>query len=170
MLTVRWYHKYMSDASSNEWDDDEELTDLDDEEGLDVSEDEISEAMSELHKSIFENKVIATFVKNAYDFGGTNTLIEVMNSVERKMGWRAELIADRAALDDYMLYRFETFDEEAWEYYLNSDEFQKLVYDVAHISQASLYRFADKYTIGTSPKQSIRNRVRSILWSLYKKF
>jgi hypothetical protein len=160
----------MSDASSNEWDDDEELTDLDDEEGLDVSEEELNEAMSELHKSIFENKVISTFVKNAYDFGGTNTLLEVVNCVERKMGWRAELVADRAALDDYMLYRFETFDEEIWEHYLNSDEYQELIYDVAHMSQQSLYRFADKYSVGTSPKQMLRNRVRNMLWRLYKKF
>jgi hypothetical protein len=160
----------MSEASSGDWDDDEELTDLNEDEELDVSEEEINEAMSELHKSLFESKVIGTFVKNAYEFGGAGTLFEVLNSVERKMGWRTELVADKSALDDYMFYRYETFDEDVWEYYVNSDEYQKLIHEVAHLSQSSLYRFADKYSRGSTPREIVRGRMRNLLWRLYKKF
>jgi hypothetical protein len=153
----------MSDSSSSpEWEDDDELIDLNE-----LDEDMPAEALSEFQRAMFENKVIHTFVRNAFDFGGANTLIEVFNQVERKMGWRTEIIADKNALDDYMFYRYETFDEEIWNFYVNSDEYQELTYRIAYLSTEAMLSFADKYARRRTMKEAVRARVRKLLWKVF---
>lgn len=154
----------MSDASNSpEWEDDDELIDLNE---ID-DDDAAGEALTEFQRAMFENKVIHTFISNAFDFGGVNTLIEVFNHAERKMGWRTEIVADKNALDDYMFYRYGTFDEEIWNYYTNSDEYQKLVHDVAFVSSRSMMDFADKYSGQRTPKKIIRAKFRKLLWKVF---
>ena len=156
----------MSESSSSDWDDEEDLTDLSDD---DITQDELNEAITEMHKSIFESKVISTFVQNAHEFGGTNTLMEVINAVERKLGWRTEIVADKNALDDYVFYKYETFNEDMWDHYINSDKFVQLSCDVAYISQRSLFDFADLYSSGPSVTMTLRQKLRAFIWNIYKR-
>jgi hypothetical protein len=125
-------------------------------------------ALSEMQKHMFENRVISTFVRNAYDFGGTNTLLEVLGHVERKMGWRTEIIADRNALDDYMFYRHETFDEDVWSYYANSDEYEELVRQIAFISEKAMSDFVELYSETSTPKKTFKKKLRKLAWAAYK--
>lgn len=128
-----------------------------------------SDAISDFQKSIFENKVINTFVVNAHRFGGTNTLLEVLSQVERKMGWRTEILADKNAIDDYMFYRHESFDEDLWACYSNSHQYETLVRNVAYLSEESMRDFVDSYNDGRTTKQAIANKLRRFVWSMYKR-
>ena len=56
--------------------DEEEIEEM--EASIDAPYDDEDSPISELQKSMFESRVIGTFVRNAYDFGGTNTLLEVL--------------------------------------------------------------------------------------------
>lgn len=153
----------MSDSSSSpEWEDDDELIDLNE-----LDDDVPAEALTEFQRAMFENKVIHTFVRNAFDFGGVNTLIEVFSQVERKMGWRTEIIADKNALDDYMFYRYETFDEEVWDCFVNSDEYQELTYRITYLSTEAMQSFADKYSRRRTMKEAMRARFRKLLWKVF---
>jgi hypothetical protein len=155
-----------SNDDYSEWDE-EDIAGLDDE-SYERDGDEDS-PMSELQKSMFESRVIGTFVRNAYEFGGTNTLLEVLSCVERKMGWRTEIIADKNALDDYMFYRHETFDEEIWSYYANSDQYSELIHKVAFLSEHAMSDFVELYSKSGSPKKRFRKQMRNIAWKVFKK-
>lgn len=125
--------------------------------------------ISELQKSMFENKVINTFVKNAYEFGGTSTLLEVLTQVERKMGWRTEIVADKNALDDYMFYRHKTFDEDIWSYYSNSDEYEELLERISFLSEQAMTEFVNLYAGSKNTKNIIRKKLHNIVWTIFKK-
>lgn len=127
-------------------------------------------ALDAFEKSMFENRVIHTFVNNAYEFGGLNTLLEVLTRIERKMGWKMEIIADRDAADDYMFYRHETFDEDLWGHYVNSDQYEDLVRQVAFLSTRAMGDFIDTYSVGSSIKKSIMARFRRFFWKIYSAF
>ncbi len=127
-------------------------------------------ALDAFEKSMFENKVIRTFVINAYEFGGLSTLLEVVSQIERKMGWKMEIIADRDAVDDYMFYRHETFDEDLWNHYINSDQHEGLVRQVAFLSTRTMGDFIDTYSKGPNIKKSILARFRKLLWRIYLAF
>lgn len=157
----------MSYSESSDWDDDDDIPGRM-EDGLDVSEEEISEALGGMRRSAFENRVIKTFIDNAHEFGGTNTLLEVINSIERKMGWRSEFLADKNALDDYVFFAYETFHEDMWGYYSNSDSFSQLTYDVAFLAERNMTDFTDTYMNGPSLKSSAKSKLRNILWRIYK--
>lgn len=158
----------MSEADDyQEWDE-EDLADI--EQDPYNQEDEESPAISDLQKSMFENRVIRTFVKNAYDFGGTNTLLEVLTHVERKMGWRTEIIADKNALDDYMFYRHETFDENIWSHYANSDQYEELTRRVSFMSEKAMGDFVELYSTAGSPRDTIRKKLRDLAWKVFIKF
>jgi len=127
-------------------------------------------ALDAFEKSMFENRVIRTFVNNAYEFGGLGTLLEVLTQIERKMGWKMEIIADRDAADDYMFYRHETFDEGLWGHYANSDQYEDLVRQVAFLSTRAMGDFIDTYSVGSSIKKSIMARFRRFFWKIYSAF
>jgi len=127
-------------------------------------------ALDAFEKSMFENRVIRTFVNNAYEFGGLGTLLEVLTQIERKMGWKMEIIADRDAADDYMFYRHETFDEDLWGHYVNSDQYEDLVRQIAFLSTRAMGDFIDTYSVGSSIKKSIMARFRRFFWKIYSAF
>lgn len=155
----------------------DEYSDWDEEEGLAGSENDYDEydddsgpsnALNEFQKSIFENKVINTFVRNAHEFGGIDTLLEVLNHVERKMGWRTEIIADKNALDDYMFYRHESFDEDLWLHYTNSHQYETLVHNISYLTEKSMCDFVDVYNNGRTIKQVFIYKLRRFVWRIFK--
>lgn len=157
----------MSDGSGTpDWEDDDELIDLNE---LDDDSDgeEMGEALSEFQRSMFESKIIHTFISNAFEFGGANTLVEVLNHAERKMGWRTEIIADRNALDDYLFYRYGAFDEAAWEYYVNSDEFLDLTRHISFLSTSSMLTFGDRLYRQRSWREHVRSGIKKLLWKAF---
>lgn len=126
-------------------------------------------ALSNFEKSMFENKVIRTFVRNAHEFGGIGTLLEVVNQIERQMGWKMEIIADRDAVDDYMFYRHETFDEDLWSHYTNADRYEDLVRQTAFLSTRAMGDFIDTYSKGPNFKRSTMAFFRRFVWKVYSK-
>ena len=126
-------------------------------------------ALNSFEKSMFENKVIRTFVRNAHEFGGIGTLLEVVNQIERQMGWKMEIIADRDAVDDYMFYRHETFDEDLWSHYTNADRYEDLVRQTAFLSTRMMGDFIDGYSKGPNFKRSAMAFVRRFVWKVYSK-
>lgn len=167
----------MSNSSEHpEWEEEDETSyitnsqyDQDDDLSDEYREIELN-ALDAFEKSMFENKVIRTFVNNAYEFGGLGTLLEAINQVERKMGWKMEIIADRDAVDDYMFYRHETFDEDLWSHYINSDHYEDLVRQVAFLSTRTMGDFIDTYSVGPNIKKSITARFRRFFWKIYSAF
>lgn len=164
----------MSDSSEYpEWEEEDESSyirnsqyDQDDDLSDEYREIELN-ALDAFEKSMFENKVIRTFIHNAYEFGGLGTLLEVVTQIERKMGWKMEIIADRDAVDDYMFYRHETFDEDLWSHYTNSDQYEDLVRRVAFLSTRTMGDFIDTYSKGPNIKKSIMARIRRFFWRIY---
>jgi len=151
-----------------EWEE-EDLSNIESE-PYNQEDDEESNGMDALQKSLFENRVIRTFVKNAFEFGGTDTLLEVLTQVEHKMGWRTEIIADKNALDDYMFYRHQTFDEQIWSHYANSDQYRELTQKVALMSERAMSDFVEAYSSSESTRKVFRKKLRDLAWFFVKKF
>ena len=163
----------MGDVAGFGWDDEDEIDppehdhhDIDDPYLIEIEDLTIlpdsADSFEELRRSIVENKAIADFLKNAYSFGGESTLIEVLNSIERKMGWRTEILADKSALDDYLFYRYGLFDDEAWDSYINSDEFDDFSAFISELSQAQIFRFADRHARQLSIRDTIRECLKKL--------
>ena len=146
---------------NSQYDQDDDLSD-------DPSDIELA-ALNSFEKSMFENKVIRTFVRNAHEFGGISTLLEVVNQIEKRMGWKMEIIADRDAVDDYMFYRHETFDEDLWSHYTNSDRYENLVHQIAFLSTRVMSNFIDTYSKGPNVRKSITAFFRRFVWKVYSK-
>jgi len=158
----------MSDEEDFGW----EEEDIDETESLiDASHDQgknDESSFADIQKQIFESRVIGTFVRNAYDFGGSSTLLEILCYVERKMGWKTEIIADKNALDDYMFYRYQTFDEDIWAHYINSDQYDELAHRVSLMSEKAMSEFVDVYSESTTIKKRFKNKLRKLVWTAYK--
>lgn len=142
--------------------------DQDDDSDDDPSDIELA-ALNSFEKSMFENKVIRTFVRNAHEFGGISTLLEVITQIERRMGWKMEIIADRDAVDDYMFYRHETFDEDLWSHYINSDKCEDLIRQTAFLSTRAMGDFIDTYSRGPNVRKSTMGFFRRFVWKVYSK-
>ena len=128
----------MSDSmNSPDWDDDEPIfIDDDDFEGDSLS-------LDELKKEIFQDKIIHGFVQEAFQFNGREAINEILSEIERKMGWKLEIIATRGSIEDAVLERTNTFDEDAWIRFLMSDVYDRMSYRVIYESELAVDEFMD---------------------------
>jgi len=85
---------------------------------------------------------ISQFVEYAYKNDGINAITEILHAVESCTLWRLEIIADSHGLDDYIFACFDTFDNDAWLYFVNSPEFEQMTYDITLLSNIAAESFA----------------------------
>ena len=84
---------------------------------------------------------ISRFVEYAYKNDGLNAITEILHAVESCTLWRLEIIADSHCLDDYVFARYNTFDNNAWLFFLNSPEFEQMTYDITLLSNIAAESF-----------------------------
>ena len=85
---------------------------------------------------------ISQFVEYAYKNDGINAITEILHAVESCTLWRLEIIADSHGLDDYIFACYNTFDDSAWLFFVNSLEFEQMTYDITLLSQIAAEAFA----------------------------
>jgi len=167
LLTARWYHKYRPNSEGPfDWEDENDPVFISDE---DYSGEE-STPLEDFRRLMIQDRIISDFVNEAWDFGGIATIADVVNHIERKIGWRTEIIADKSALDDYMFFENDVFDRDIWDTYTNSDEFQELVYEVAYQSEVSMRLFAKRECGQLTVKDRFKITVRNLLYKLARYF
>ena len=126
--------------------------------------------LEDFRRLMIQDRIISEFVNEAWDFGGIATIADVVNHIERKIGWRTEIIADKSALDDYMFFENDVFDRDVWDTYTNSDEYQDLVYEVAYQSEISMRLFAKRECGKLTAKDRFKTVVRNSLYKLVRYF
>ncbi len=153
----------MSDSmNSPDWDDDEPIF-IDDE---DFEGDSLS--LDELKKEIFQDKVIHGFVQEAFQFNGREAINEILSEIERKMGWKLEIIATRGSIEDAVLERTNTFDEDAWIRFLMSDVYDRMSYRVIYESELAVDEFMDDSYESLSLGARARRYIKKTVWNLFQ--
>jgi len=153
----------MSDSmNSPDWDDDEPIF-IDDE---DFEGDSLS--LDELKKEIFQDKVIHGFVQEAFQFSGREAINEILSEIERKMGWKLEIIATRGSIEDAVLERTNTFDEDAWIRFLMSDVYDRMSYRVIYESELAVDEFMDDSYESLSLGARARRYIKKTVWNLFQ--
>lgn len=153
----------MSDSmNSPDWDDDEPIfIDDDDFEGDSLS-------LDELKKEIFQDKVIHGFVQEAFQFNGREAINEILSEIERKMGWKLEIIATRGSIEDAVLERTNTFDEDAWIRFLMSDVYDRMSYRVIYESELAVDEFMDDSYESLGLGARVRRYIKKKVWNLFQ--
>lgn len=152
----------MSDtAGQPEWDDDDPI--FISEEGLEFDEDGnlVAEQfdpidMDEFRKLMLQDRIISDFIEDAMQFGGTATIIDIVNHIERRLGWKMEIIADKGAVDDSLFFQWDTFNPEAWEFFSNSDEYLELTRRVGFESILATQNFTKRITGNQSNGERVK--------------
>jgi hypothetical protein len=85
---------------------------------------------------------ISRFVEYAYKADGLQAITEILHAVESCTLWRLEIIADSHGLDDFIFARYNTFDDNAWLFFINSPEYEQMTYDITLLSNIAAESFA----------------------------
>lgn len=133
-------------------------------------DDEEATPLEEFRKMMIQDRIITDFIDEAWEFGGIATIADVVNHIERKIGWRTEVIADRGALDDYMFYQHNVFNPNIWDLYTNSDEHQDLVMDVAYECEVAMHRFSMRAAGKLTTKDRFKMAASKLLKKLARYF
>ena len=149
-----------------DWEDENDPVFISDE---DYDEEETT-PLEDFRRLFIQDRIISEFVNEAWDFGGIATIADVMNHIERKIGWRTEVIADKSALDDYMFYQHDTFHPHIWDAYTNSDEYQDLVLGIAYECDIAMQSFVTRSIGGLTTKARLRKIARNMAKKLVRYF
>lgn len=150
-----------------DWDDENEPVFISDE---DYEGHEEPTALEEFRRLMMQDRIIQEFVNDAWKFGGLETISDVINHIERKAGWRMEIIADAANLDNFQFYRYDSFVPINWELYMNSDEFSDLVLDIAYESEMAMRKFAKRANADLSTRERFALLGRNLAKKLMRYF
>ncbi len=156
--------------SSPDWDD-EDPTTYDSDEPIFIDDDEFDGdpiGLEELKKEIFQDKVIHSFVQEAFQFNGREAINEILCEIERKMGWKLEIVATRGSIDDAVLEQTNTFDEDAWIRYLMSDEYSTMSYRVIYESELAIDEFMNNNYESLGIGARFRRYIKRMAWNLFQ--
>ena len=156
--------------NSPEWDD-EEPTIFDGDEPIFIDDDDYEGeigSLDDLKKEIFQDKVIHSFVTEAFQFNGREAINEILNSIERKMGWKLEIVATQGRIEDEILKNINSFDEDGWINYIMSDEYQKMTYRANYISEFAVDEFISAYYGSLTMGQRFRRYIKNKAWSFFQ--
>lgn len=156
--------------NSPEWDD-EEPTTFDGDEPIFIDDDDYEgdiPSLEELKKEIFQDKVIHSFIAEAFQFNGREAINEILCEIERKMGWKLEIIATQGSIDDAILQSTNSFDEDGWINYIMSDEYQTMSYRTVYLSEFAIDEFISAHYEAQTTGQRFRRYIKNKLWSLFQ--
>lgn len=158
--------------NSPEWDDEDPIL-YDGDEPIYINDEEFGEdipSLEELKREIFQDKVIHSFVAEAFQFNGREAINEILYEIERKMGWKLEIIATRGSIDDAILQNTNSFDEDGWIKYIMSNQFQQMNYRVIYQAELSVDEFIEDNYAPIGLGQQIRRYIKQKLYSLAQYF
>lgn len=156
--------------NSPEWDD-EEPTIFDGDEPIFIDDDDYEGdigSLDDLKKEIFQDKVIHSFVTEAFQFNGREAINEILCSIERKMGWKLEIVATQGQIEDEILKSINSFDEDGWVNYIMSDEYQKMTYRANYVSEFAVDEFISAYYGSPTMGQRFRRYIKNKAWSFFQ--
>ena len=163
----------MSDSmNSPEWDDEDPIV-YDGDEPIFINDEEFGEdipSLEDLKREIFQDKVIHSFVAEAFQFNGREAINEILYEIERKMGWKLEIIATRGSIDDAILQSTNSFDEDGWIKYIMSNQFQQMNYRVIYQAELSVDEFIEDNYMPIGLGQQIRRYIKRKLYNLAQYF
>jgi hypothetical protein len=158
--------------NSPEWDDEDPIV-YDGDEPIFINDEEFGEdipSLEELKREIFQDKVIHSFVAEAFQFNGREAINEILYEIERKMGWKLEIIATRGSIDDAILQSTNSFDEDGWIKYIMSNEFQQMNYRVIYQAELSVDEFIEDNYMPIGLGQQIRRYIKRKLYNFAQYF
>ncbi len=156
--------------NSPDWDD-EDPTTYDGDEPIFIDDGEYDGdiiGLEELKKEIFQDKVIHSFVQEAFQFNGREAINEILSEIERKMGWKLEIIATRGSIDDAVLEQTNTFDEDAWIRFLMSDQYSRMGYRVIYESELAIDEFMDDSYGNLKLGARVRRYIKRMAWNIFQ--
>lgn len=157
-------------GNTPDWDD-EEFSSSGNDEPIFIDDDDYpddSYNLSDIKKHIFQEKVIHSFVEEAYAFTGREAIAEILSSLERKMGWKLEIIATRGSIDNALLAETNTFDEDAWIRFLMSKDYEIMTYRIAYESELAVDNFMESSYRPTSLKTKMHRYIKAKAWNLFQ--
>jgi len=161
----------MSDSmNSPDWDDEDPAV-FDGDEPIFIDDDYYEgdiPSLDELKREIFQDKVIHSFVAEAFQFNGREAMNEILCEIERKMGWKLEIIATQGSIDDAILQKSNSFDDDGWIKYIMSDEYQKMNYRVIYQTELAIDEFIDSYYGSLTLGQRLRRYIKQKAWSFFQ--
>lgn len=158
--------------NSPEWDDEDPIV-YDGDEPIFINDEEFGEdipSLEDLKREIFQDKVIHSFVAEAFQFNGREAINEILYEIERKMGWKLEIIATRGSIDDAILQSTNSFDEDGWIKYIMSNQFQQMNYRVIYQAELSVDEFIEDNYMPIGLGQQIRRYIKRKLYNLAQYF
>jgi hypothetical protein len=84
------------------------------------------------------------------------------------MGWKLEIIATRGSIEDAVLERTNTFDEDAWIRFLMSDVYDRMSYRVIYESELAVDEFMDDSYESLSLGARTRRYIKKTVWNLFQ--
>lgn len=156
--------------NSPDWDD-EDPTTFDSDEPIFIDDDDYEgdiPSLEALKKEIFQDKVIHGFVEEAFQFNGREAINEIISEIERKMGWKMEIIATQGRIEDEILKTINSFDEDGWISYIMSEEYQKMNYRAVYLSEFAVDEFISSYYDSPTMGQRFRRYIKNKTWSLFQ--
>jgi hypothetical protein len=155
--------------NSPDWDDEDPAT-FDGDEPIFIDDEDFPgeiPSLTELKREIFQDRVIHSFVREAWGFNGREAINEIILEVERKMGWKLEIVATQGAVDNSLMDLKNTFDEDAWIHYLMSDEYRVMTYRVLYESELAVDDFMVRFYGNLPLGARIRRYIKNKLWNLF---
>ena len=84
------------------------------------------------------------------------------------MGWKLEIIATQGSIDDAILHKSNSFDDDGWIKFIMSDEYQKMNYRVVYQTELAVDEFIDSYYSSLSLGQRLRRYIKQKAWSFFQ--
>ena len=145
------YEEYEDD------DDDDELFPID----LPATEQTVSYLVSQFfieqdRKEKQVNKDVARTLDKVYEKHGADVVsISLMNYISKKMGWDLEILMERYEVEDYLMNRYDIFDEEIWLKVLGTAAMSNYRREVFKLSQVYLSRAVQEVLEKEQPGTSV---------------
>lgn len=138
----------------------------DDDDEVEITTDSLTEEeMEEMEDAwiLHRQRQINSFVKAAYDNDGDAAMTDLLLAIENKTNWRLEIIADKAGLEAMTFHKYDGFDPMLWEQFINSSNYQSMVYDIASVSNRHAENFVEEhFGIKTSVREKIAYALRRV--------
>ena len=141
----------------DDYDDDDELFPID----LPPTEQTVSYLVSQFfieqdRKEKAVNKDVARALEKVYEKHGTDvTSISLMNYIGKKMGWDLEILMEKYEVEDYLMNRYDMFDDKIWSKVLGTAAMSDYRREVFKLSQTYLSRAVQEVLEKEQPGTSV---------------
>ena len=134
----------------------------------DFSQRQLEEAQMnlEVHCAMIAEKKYNEVLRKIKEEQGDKGILALLFALERAMGWQLEIVASRDAVDDTLISKYNTFDENSWQRVRNTKSFERMIYDVNFVSRRGM-NMAIREAVSDNHSET-RNALRNVVFALWK--